>query len=160
MAHRSELLALARLHRRMFLNGLEGLPAADLVRRGAPSGGFPAGVAAHLVDARRFLATMVGAKPRHPALETLEALSTVDDPAGLPPVPELLAAWGVVSDALETALAQLSSEALEASTGHDFPIEDQRLLGGITFLFHHEAYHLGQLGLLRRQLGHPGMRYG
>jgi len=32
-------------------------------------------------------------------------------------------------------------------------------MGGIAFAVQHESYHLGQIALLRRALGHPPMSY-
>ncbi|HEX9723580.1 MAG TPA: hypothetical protein VGC53_04790 [Vicinamibacteria bacterium] len=41
-----------------------------------------------------------------------------------------------------------------------FPIEDGKsLLGCITFLLEHEAFHIGQIALLRRYLGLGAMKY-
>jgi uncharacterized damage-inducible protein DinB len=34
------------------------------------------------------------------------------------------------------------------------------VLGVLTFLAQHDSYHVGQLSLLRRQLGLPAMKYG
>ena len=34
-----------------------------------------------------------------------------------------------------------------------------RVVGTIAFLVHHEAYHIGQLALLRRYTGSPAMSY-
>lgn len=33
------------------------------------------------------------------------------------------------------------------------PVEDKTIMGGFAFLISHESYHVGQLGLLRKELG-------
>ena len=39
------------------------------------------------------------------------------------------------------------------------PLARPALLGTIAFLMQHESYHVGQMGLLRKELGHPAMAY-
>ena len=38
-----------------------------------------------------------------------------------------------------------------------FPIKQPGVLGALAFLALHDSYHLGQLGYLRKVLGHPGV---
>ena len=55
--------------------------------------------------------------------------------------------------ALESRFETLESDSLSdppLEVDFVFPFEDTTLLGGIGFLLHHEAYHIGQLALLRR----------
>jgi uncharacterized damage-inducible protein DinB len=62
-------------------------------------------------------------------------------------------AWEAIGWHLDRAFAELTPEDLERAT-------PQRLPGsGIPFLLQHESYHLGQIALLRRMLGHPAMSY-
>ncbi|MGB7490782.1 MAG: hypothetical protein WBN62_10660 [Thermoanaerobaculia bacterium] len=44
-----------------------------------------------------------------------------------------------------------------AAMAYDFPFEDPSMAGGIGFLLHHEAYHIGQLALLRKFHRLPAM---
>lgn len=39
------------------------------------------------------------------------------------------------------------------------PLAGPTLLGTIAFLMQHESYHVGQMGLLRKQLGRPATTY-
>jgi uncharacterized damage-inducible protein DinB len=39
------------------------------------------------------------------------------------------------------------------------PGADGTVLGALAFLAQHESYHVGQVALLRRQLGLPAMSY-
>jgi uncharacterized damage-inducible protein DinB len=48
---------------------------------------------------------------------------------------------------------------LDSRRAHRFPVPDASQLGMITLLVQHDAYHLGQLAFLRRQLGHPATAY-
>jgi len=64
-----------------------------------------------------------------------------------------------VSDHLETVLGALTTERLDEPAPQRFPIDDETVLGEIAFLVQHDSYHIGQVALLRRQLGLPAMRY-
>jgi hypothetical protein len=39
----------------------------------------------------------------------------------------------------------------------EFPWGTKDLSGGMHFLHFHESYHLGQIGLIRRMAGRPGL---
>ena len=51
----------------------------------------------------------------------------------------------------------LTEAALEQPLGRNLPDGSSTIGGAIRFLAWHEAYHLGQLGLLRRMIGKPGI---
>ena len=55
-------------------------------------------------------------------------------------------------------VATLPDAVLDAPSPADAPISDT--FGGFpAFLLHHEAYHLGRMGILRKYLGKDAMRY-
>jgi uncharacterized damage-inducible protein DinB len=70
---------------------------------------------------------------------------------------ELMSAWDQSIDRVDAGLASLSAEDLEAkapASPRNNPDETVRsLLGLVSF---HQAYHAGQLGILRRLVGKPG----
>ncbi len=54
-------------------------------------------------------------------------------------------------------LSQMTAAQADAPTDKPFPDGSTTVGGMLHFLHFHEAYHLGQLGLIRRALGKPGM---
>ena len=58
---------------------------------------------------------------------------------------------------LHDHLASLSPEEAAAPYGRKLPDGSESVSGAAHFLFLHECYHIGQLGLLRRILGKPGV---
>jgi len=64
----------------------------------------------------------------------------------------------VTRDILER-IAELLEGMLQGQSEQQLPTDDRTLLGAISFLLHHESYHIGQMGLLRRLLGYPSMSY-
>ena len=53
----------------------------------------------------------------------------------------------------------LPDEVLGSPAPTKTPIADETLGGMLAFLMHHEAYHIGQMDLLRKYLGKDAMSY-
>jgi len=66
--------------------------------------------------------------------------------------------WNAISGIISEALANLPADALEADAPN-VPIPGGKLGDFFDFLMHHEAYHIGQMGILRKFLGKESMKY-
>ena len=108
----------------------------------------------HLVQVNAGVLELLG-HPRDPALADLVYYA-----AGSPPVEDVADAWdlGKLRDAfrqqihhLDGALVDAPPERLAAPPPPGFEGELRDFLHFITF---HQGYHVGQLGMLRRALGH------
>lgn len=109
-------------------------------------------LACHVLDARSYLTNYVGGDGSHTYGELLGSAPDID--ALEPPPPEgILEAFGAVTRKLEARLAELTDQDLDAASPQAFPFGGDTVLGGLTFLAWHEAYHVGQMGLVRRYLG-------
>jgi uncharacterized damage-inducible protein DinB len=106
------------------------------------------------------LARALGSTAQYPLGQELEGARSIEDVEELPSLSQIRSIWKAVTEQLTERMGLLSEADLAKPAEQTFPIEDKSMLGGITFLLHHESYHLGQLGLLRKQLGHPAMSYG
>jgi uncharacterized damage-inducible protein DinB len=147
------------LNTSLFLNCLDRLTEEEAQNRHGGEGNSISFIAAHLIDARFFLARTLGADVTNPFGKDLEGVNSIDDVEQLPELSFLRQAWTDVSQRLLEQASGLSDEELWAVSSQKFPIEDDTTLGAFTFLLHHESYHIGQMGLLRRQLGYPAMTY-
>jgi uncharacterized damage-inducible protein DinB len=135
-------------------------PLAEIHARERVRGTNPmAFLAAHLVDARCFLGAMLGVRIANPIGDTLEEAGSADEVADLPSLDVLRAEWRRVSAQVGTALARITHEHWTATAEQRFPVPDRTVGGSVAFLLQHESYHVGQLALLRRQLGYPAMTY-
>jgi len=153
------LADLLNLNTRLLRNCLDGVD--DAVARHRPTAGTNhlAFLTAHLVDARHFLATTLGVPLENPLAAQLEYGKTLDEVGELPPLADLVAGWERVSAHLASQLSGVTSSRLDADSGLRFPVQDRSVLGAVAFLVQHDSYHIGQMALLRRQLGLAAMSY-
>ena len=153
------LARILRLNTELLLNCVRDLDDVIANRRVTPSSNSLAFVVAHLVDSRHFLAAMLGSPLANPIAAALAGGRTLDELGRLPPIETLVSAWESISAHLAVAVERLDTPALASRLERPLPGGDPTLLGGFAFLVQHDSYHLGQFGLLRRQLGLPAMSY-
>lgn len=158
------LLTTLRLNGRLLESCLRDIPR-NLALHRPPSldGTAPAlnnmvFLAAHLADARRYFANLLGPEIANPFPE-LEDGRTLDDFPELPETAAILIAWKDLGDIVAERLAAATPEQLAETAPHPFPVDDPTLLGAATFLCQHEGYHVGQLAYLRRLVGMGAMAY-
>jgi len=152
--------SLLRLNTRLLLNCVDGLSDEQASARVVPPTNSIAFLVAHLTDARHKLLSVLGGAAENPLTPFLANARSIDDVPVLPPLIELCEAWEAIASTLASRLAELSAEQLDAPAARQYPGDDPSVLGALAFLVQHDSYHIGQLGLLRRALGLPAMRYG
>ena len=147
------------LNTRLFLSAVNGVDDTVAVTRPNAGTNHIAFISCHLVDARYYLATCAGSETQSPFKE-LENARTIEDVKNFPPLEEIRSAWTHISEVLTDKLPRLSEADLKREMERLFPIEDGKsLLGCVTFLLEHEAFHIGQIALLRRYFGLEAMKY-
>lgn len=152
-------MASMKLNTRLFLNCLHDLSEDAAVWRGNDRGNNISFIAVHLIDARAYLARVLGADVSGPFGPDIAEASSLDEIEMLPTLDSLRSAWEEVSDRLLEQMQQVTEQTLMARADQDFPGEHDTGLGATAFLLHHESYHIGQMALLRRQLGLAPMSY-
>lgn len=82
-------------------------------------------------------------------------------PSPLPTLDEIRQKWNADTIVLRKALESLPEEALNKAIDIKHPILPfDNTLGGLwAFINDHQAYHIGQIGILRRALGKGAMSY-
>jgi uncharacterized damage-inducible protein DinB len=153
------LAAQIGLHSKLFLNCLDGVSEEAALVRPGEMANHMAFIAAHLVDARHWLARTVGLSAENPFAERLAGARSIAELKDCPSVAESRGAWRALASPLEAHLQQVDGSVLDQTSQTRFPISDTSLVGTVAFLAHHEAYHIGQLALLRRFVGSPAMSY-
>jgi uncharacterized damage-inducible protein DinB len=153
------LAAQIGLQSKLFLNCLDGVSEQVALVRPGEMANHMAFIAAHLVDARHWLARTVGLSAENPFAARLAGARSIDDLRDCPSVAESRDAWRALALPLEAHLGRVDGSVLDQDSSTRFPISDKSLVGTVAFLAHHEAYHIGQLALLRRVVGSPAMSY-
>ena len=139
-------------HSRLHLN-VEGITHSDSLFYPLHGGNCPNWVLGHIVWSRNSVLGLLGEAPvwnEQVASRYQRGSEPFADASEAQPLEEILAAFDDSQDTILTALKRTTEPALAAP--HKQGTVGQRL----AFLHCHEAYHIGQLGLLRRLLGKPG----
>ena len=154
------LAAILDLNTDLLFNCCDGLSEADAARRLSDGGNSVVFLAAHLAYSRHYVAGRLGLPAAdNPLAPYLDGKKGIDDVSELPPLQEILSAWEAIGSHLVTSLESLDAEALARHAPHRFPIAGDNPLTLLTFFVQHDAYHVGQVSILRRQLGHGAMSY-
>jgi uncharacterized damage-inducible protein DinB len=147
------------LNTRLFVNALQGVSDEEATRRPNEATNHIVFIAAHVVDTGYYLAWELGLEFESPFKE-LENAKNLEDLLPFPSLDEIRAAWDDVSPRLSIHLEGLTADALSKKASYPFPIEGgDTALGSLVFLIQHESYHVNQIALVRRFLGHEAMSY-
>ena len=150
----------ARTTQKIVRLNLEGITHEESLIQPQPAGNCLNWVLGHLLCVYDQVLPMLGQKP---AMEkgALKRYSrgtpSLQDPAEAVQLNSLLAGWDTASERIDAGLATLTSTALDAavpSSPTNNPNETVRSL--LSLISFHQAYHAGQLGILRRLAGKKG----
>ena len=158
-ARLAPLYAIFKLNSSLFLNTLVDLDDDRARWRPSEQTNSAAYVALHLVDTRYYMATHVGLTLTNPFAALLKDARSIGDVRTLPKLDDVRSAWKAVTGDLRVKFGQLTDAHLNVLASAKLPTDDETTLGMLSFLMQHESYHIGQLGLLRKQMGLPAMLY-
>jgi uncharacterized damage-inducible protein DinB len=137
-----------------------GISHEESLRQPQPGGNCLNWVVGHLVCIYDNILPLLGQEPvmEKGALRCYDRGSPqLQDPAEALPLDALMAAWSQACRRVGAGLSTLTAEKLDArapASPRNNPNETVRSL--LTLVTVHQAYHAGQLGLLRRLAGKPG----
>ena len=146
------------LNTRLLQNCLDDVDDALGNKRVTPDTNSLAFLAAHLTESRHYICMLAGRPLANPLEGRLKG-KTLDDIGPLPPLAEITVAWAAVSAHLSAVLGELAAEDMAREATRRLPGSDGTLGSVLPFLAQHDSYHVGQMAILRRQLGLPAMRY-
>ena len=153
----SSIAALYAKNRQLLVATLDGVDDERYRHVLIPDTSPMAWILGHLVGSRHLGNRLLGGDEQFVHADRFKRGSAADDPASLPAARELLATWQSISERFESRLASATAVLLDGRGPHGVPSTDDTVLGTVTFLALHESYHLGQLGLLRKASGLPGL---
>lgn len=138
-----------------FTKALEGIKEDDGQKTIADETNHLAWLTGHIVACRYMLGQMIGLAETEPYPALFANLKGIDREATYPSLQDLQKDWPAISEKLTQKLGKLSDEALLGKA----PMGDGTLMDIVVFFAHHEAYHIGQLGFLRKCLGYKRMNH-
>lgn len=148
-----------RFNTELVLLALEDLSPEDAVRRWKNGQGSSiAYLVGHVSSSRYGVLKTLGAETRNPYAELYGAGVGAKDGAAYPPLAELAAGWRQTAARLDAALHAVTDEQALRPATESYPTGDQTLRGQLAFIAWHESYHIGQIGILRTEMGYPSLR--
>ncbi len=151
------------LHHRLYNNVLEGFSDEETNQRlnGNSQINHVKYLAGHLLNSNYGLAAMAGMKPdvKWNALFAVMGLSEAKDDFPYPDIEEIKAEWNQLYPSLRYRLGDMNTDALSTKPPAPFDQLAESCSELWTFINHHVAYHIGQVGILRRGFGKMPMSY-
>jgi hypothetical protein len=155
------------MNTRLFRNVLEGISEKESLERMSEHTNHLRWIAGHLTGNRYRNLVRMGFQPV--PFEYLEIYFIPDapppgnrpcDPAlAYPELKELLYLWDAYADPFIRTVSALTPEQLAAPVFFQTPIGGGAMRDFYTFLASHEMYHIGQMSVIRRMLGHDAMAF-
>jgi len=142
-----------RITTNLYIKAMSGVSAAETMRRPGEQSNPLLWMAGHLTHFRSRLLTLLGVPRDFPWGSMFDTGSKVGPASQYPRPEELVALWEELSVLLMERLAVLTEADLAAPPAARVPSTDATLRGAIGYFSLHEAYHVGQMGYVRKWLG-------
>lgn len=148
------------LQTRLFNNVLEGITDAESHKRNSEHLNHIKWIAGHLLNTRvNSISKIAGLQPDESYVAQFARGSSLDPNLSYPPIEEIKSKWIATASAISDGITKMPEEKLAETTTVKVPIADDTFRGLLAFLISHEAYHIGQLSLLRKMIGKEAMSY-
>lgn len=115
-------------------------------------------ITGHVVSSRHGIVNLMGGQLNYQYDDLFGQGKGIED-TQYPSIEELTSSWKSISEMLMKKLAEISTEQLKEEAPFKVPLGNGSMRSLITFFAHHEAYHIGQLGILRKYFGADAMKY-
>jgi DinB superfamily len=158
MSAKNQLLAQIDLHNTLFNNVLVDISEEESNARLVPSINNIKWLAGHLLWVQTNLGRSCGVPVEIAWIDHYN--NQIPEPPKIkaPSLEEIKTAWNQSVPVIRQGLENLSEEALHSPI--EFPLPAFRTQEGLwAFINHHQAYTIGQIGILRRALGKEAMKY-
>ncbi len=153
------------LHTKLFNNVLDGITDDEALQQINSHTNHLKWIAGHLTNIRFNITAMAGVQKAFPYHDLYVDMTQppphnrkLDASLPYPAMAELKALWSEISPIFTDAIANLSAEQLAMKMPFAVPTGDT-FEGAISFIGSHEAYHIGQMSIIRRFVGQSAMSY-
>ena len=139
--------------------GLSDLSPEDFGRRFRDGAGSSiVFLVGHLAASRYGLLKLFGLEAENPYKELFGGQQAARDGSEYPSLAELSSGWSTTAEKLHAGLDAVSDQQLLAAGAEGYPTDDRTVRGVVAFLCWHESYHLGQIGMMRVEMGYPSLQ--
>lgn len=145
------------LHTRLYKNALLGMDEV-CTDRPTDSTNHIGWIAGHLVSTRHMLTGLLGVEAAEPHATLFGNGKGIEAGAAYPTVSECLEHWQAITPLMIEGLKKVTPAQLSNNAPFLTPM-GETIDHTLAFFAHHEAYHIGQLGLLRKYFGKEAMKY-
>lgn len=157
------LLTQFDLHQRLFNNVLDGFTDEETNSRmyGNQNINHVKYLAGHLLNSQYGLAIIAGLEPqvKWNDLFAVMGQSEARDDITYPDIEEILEEWNALYEPSRKGLNKLTDKDLEKAPPSPFEKVADTSGQLWAFINHHQAYHIGQISLLRKAFGKEPMSY-
>lgn len=148
------------LHTRLFNNATDGITENESGIRKNEHINNIKWIAGHLLNTRLGTMSKIAGLPSDGFYPEQFGKGKAFDPnATYAPLEEIRAKWHASAGAIREGISNIPEVVLASKAPFAVPIADDTMRGAVSFLVSHEAYHIGQLGLLRKMIGKDAMSY-
>ena len=148
------------LHTRLFNNVTEGITDNESGVRNSEHINNMKWIAGHLLNTRLGnLSKIAGLQPDESYGPLFGRGNSYDPAANYPPIEEIKAKWQATAEAISAGIGNMPEDVAASKSPVQAPIADDTMRGLAAFLVSHEAYHIGQLGMLRKMIGKEAMSF-
>lgn len=141
-------------NRQLFEKTVQGLSDEKWLAQPGPDSNPLLWIAGHVVVHRALVPRIAGIEWSVPWEKLFSRGATRVAPEAYPAPAEILRAWNEVSAKLSPAFDQMTPELLSRPKFEGALSLDGTVAGTVSVLSLHEAYHIGQMGYLRKWLGY------
>jgi DinB family protein len=142
-----------RITTNLFIKAMSDVDKDEAMRRPGPVSNPLLWLAGHVIHFRSRMLSLVGVNREFPWGDIFDTGSRVGDAEIYPGPEELVGAWEEMSELLMDRLTMLTEADLALPPAARVPSTDATLRGAIGYFSLHEAYHVGQMGYVRKWLG-------
>lgn len=152
------IASIYKVNSTLFINSFKDVDEKVALKRPNKKTNSMIFIALHVLDARCFMLSQIGLTTKNPFAKYVDWSKSIDEIKIYPKLSRVLSEWKKLDPIFMKKLNSLSPKQLEVKLNMDFP-GGKTVLNMITFLSEHEAYHVGQLGLVRKFYGFPSTQY-
>lgn len=150
-----------RMHTQSFNNALDGISEGDALVRIENVTNHIVWMVGNLVNCRYWLANILGIENKDPNEAFFKDAKALDTSLKYPTLEDLKKQWHEISPLLYQKLVTVTDEELNEpfEFGMNVSFITENKLNMVGMCIGREDYLFGQIGLMRRLLGHKGMSY-